>query len=206
MNLASWTRGQVQHDERKKSCLNPQKKDRILAMIDEVEEVSDDISDVTIFDVPVLIIFAILFFIVAMQFFTRYVLNDSLGWTEEIARYFLILLGFVGGITCVRKGSHIFLEFAYGFLPLKTIKPTILTVEVIVIGFWGYAGWLAIELAQKTNSNMVSIALPKAYLYYIVVVGCFLMAAFAIHKFLGEARKSTDQVAREKRRNANEGE
>ena len=179
--------------------------DQISAMIDEVEEITDDISDVKIFDVPVLIIFAVLFLIVATQFFTRYVLNDSLGWTEEIARYFLILLGFVGGITCVRKGSHIFLEFAYGFLPLKTIKPTILLVEMVVAGFWSYAGWLAIELAQKTHSNMVSIALPKAYLYYVVVVGCFLMAVFAVQKLISEARKSADQVAREKGRNANEG-
>ena len=52
----------------------------------EIEEVSDDISDVGLLDVPVLLIFLLLFFIVALQFFTRYVLNDSLGWTEEIGK------------------------------------------------------------------------------------------------------------------------
>ena len=43
-------------------------------------------EDVRVYDVPVLVVFAVLFLIVALQFFTRYVLNDSLGWTEEIAQ------------------------------------------------------------------------------------------------------------------------
>ena len=37
------------------------------------------------------------------QFFTRYVLNDSAAWTEEIARYLLICMVFVG---IVRRGAH----------------------------------------------------------------------------------------------------
>ena len=34
-----------------------------------------------------IVIFWGLSFIVFLQFFTRYVMNDSLAWTEEIARY-----------------------------------------------------------------------------------------------------------------------
>lgn len=178
--------------------------DRIDDLVREIEEVTDDISDVSVFDIPVLVIFVILFFIVALQFFTRYVLNDSLGWTEEIARYFLILLGFVGGITCTRKGKHIFLEFAYHYLPIKVIKPIVVFVEAVVTFFWGYAGWLGIELAERTKSNMVSIDLSKAYLYYVVTAGCFLMAAFAIANLVRETRKPADQLVREKLQQASE--
>ena len=68
----------------------------------------------------------------------------------------------------------------------------------ISAGFWGYLGWLAIELAQRTRSNMVSIDLPKAYLYYLVALGCLLMGAFSIASLVREARKSADEIAREK--------
>jgi TRAP-type C4-dicarboxylate transport system permease small subunit len=156
-------------------------------------------------DIPVLIIFSVLFVIVALQFFTRYVLNDSLGWTEEIARYLLIVLGFVGGITCVRKGKHIYLEFAYGMMPRSMIKPVVTTTETLVAGFWGYCGWLAIELAQKTRSNMVSIDLPKSFIYYTVSAGCFLMAVFTVVALLRVIRTPSDAVAHERLNTMSEG-
>lgn len=164
----------------------------------ELEEISDDISDVTPLDIPALAIFVILFVIVALQFFTRYVLNDSLGWTEEIARYFLVMLGFVGAITCVRRKSHIHLEFLYHHLAPRQIKALTVAVEALVTAFWGYAGWLGIELAQKTSANMVSVAVPKSYLYYVVVAGCWLMTYHAFKILVRQLRLSSAAVATEK--------
>ncbi|MFB1016530.1 MAG: TRAP transporter small permease, partial [Burkholderiaceae bacterium] len=51
------------------------------------------------------------------QFFTRYVLNDSAGWTEEIARYLLIASVFVGMAIGVVKHNHIRVDFFYRYLP-----------------------------------------------------------------------------------------
>ena len=165
----------------------------------EIEEVSDDISDVGLLDFPVLVIFVLLFFIVALQFFTRYVLNDSLGWTEEIARYLLILLAFVGSVTCVRKGKHIYLEFFYRYLPQGLIKPISTIVELAVFGMFGYMAWLGVELAQKTRSQrMVSLDLPKSVIYYIVVAACIAMAIFAAYRIIRLLKMSASDVAAEK--------
>ena len=41
-------------------------------------------------------IFWVLAIVIFYQFFTRYALNDSAGWTEEIARYLLIATVFIG--------------------------------------------------------------------------------------------------------------
>ena len=173
----------------------PENKD----IFSEIEEVTDDISDVGLLDFPVLIIFVLLFFIVALQFFTRYVLNDSLGWTEEIARYLLILLAFVGSVTCVRKGKHIYLEFFYRYLPQGLIKPISSIVELVVSGLFGYMAWLGIELAQKTKSQrMVSLDLPKSVIYYIVVAACIAMAIFAANRIIRILKMSASDVATEK--------
>ncbi len=173
-------------------------KDRTDEIIGDLEEITDDISDVKIWDIPVLLVFGCLFCIVALQFFTRYVLNDSLGWTEEIARYFLIMLGFVGAISCVRNGKHIFLEFAYRYFPKASLKPITIFVDVTSTAFWAYAGFLAVELAQKTRSYIVSINIPKSTLYYVVAAACFFCAFFALLQLLSTLKKTRSQVIQEK--------
>ena len=55
--------------------------------------------------------------IVFYQVFTRYVLNDAAGWTEEIARYLLVAVTFLGGAMAVRRNTHIQVDFVYRFLP-----------------------------------------------------------------------------------------
>ncbi len=44
------------------------------------------------------VVFWLLALDVFYQFFTRYVLQDSAAWTEEIARYLLIVIVFVGAV------------------------------------------------------------------------------------------------------------
>jgi len=165
----------------------------------DVEEVSDDISDVPWSDIPVLIVFWVLFGIVALQFFTRYVLNDSLSWTEEIARFFLIFLAFIGSITCIRRGSHIYLEFFYRYLPAAAIKPLALVVEAIVAVFFGFAGWYGISLAQRTSAQrMISVDLPKGIVYWVVVIACFAMMIASIWNIVRLSRRSAAEVAASK--------
>src|SRR6185503_21283926 len=51
------------------------------------------------------------------QFFTRYVLNNSASWTEEIARYLLIATVFIGIAASVRTTRHIHVDFVYRLVP-----------------------------------------------------------------------------------------
>ena len=158
----------------------------------------DDISDIKWIDAPVFIVFWFLLIIVFIQFFTRYALNSSLAWTEEIARYLLILLGFVGSVTCVRKRSHIFLEFFYRFLPPVAVKWLVIMVSFINAAFFGYAGIISIELAQRTHhQSMTSINLPKGIIYWIVAISCFAMALVAFWEFLSLFRKRGEDVSHE---------
>ncbi|MGO2054644.1 MAG: TRAP transporter small permease, partial [Halomonadaceae bacterium] len=78
-----------------------------------LDDDSFDIREYAMEDFLTLGIFWLLALDVFLQFFSRYVLGNSIAWTEEMARYLLVMVGFLGSTMAVRKGSHIAVEFFY---------------------------------------------------------------------------------------------
>jgi TRAP-type C4-dicarboxylate transport system permease small subunit len=153
--------------------------------------------DIKLVDVPGLLALWCLAVIVFLQFFTRYVLNDSLAWTEEIARYVLILVAFFGAVTVTRRGTHIFLEFFYRYVPALAGKWLAVAMELLSCLFYGYMSWIAVELALKTKTKMASAEIPKSLLYWGVAAGLAVMAFFSFVWLLRKIRQQPETVLRD---------
>jgi TRAP-type C4-dicarboxylate transport system permease small subunit len=145
----------------------------------EFDEAETDISDIKWIDAPGILVFWVLAIVVFLQFYTRYVLNDSLIWTEEAARYLLILACFVGSVSAVRRGSHITLEFFIRAAPRKLGKAMAVLSQLITFGFFGTLTWIGVGLTQKTRQQMVSLPIPKAWIYTICVISLGIMTIYA---------------------------
>ncbi len=163
----------------------------------EFADAETDISDFAIVDLPGLIALWGLALIVFLQFFTRYVLNDSLAWTEEIARYVLIIVAYFGAVSVTRKGTHIFLEFFYRYLSPIVGKWLAVAMEFISMVLYGYLAFLAVILAQKTRTKMASVEIPKSLLYWLVAFALAAMAIYSVYWLIRKIRQSPDDVLRE---------
>lgn len=139
-----------------------------------------DISDIQKDDYLVLFVFWVLAFVVFLQFFTRYVLNDSLGWTEEIARFLLIAVTFIGSIMAVRTRSHIAVEFLYRWAPRPLRRVCQSLIDAVNIIFFGALTWFCIVLAGRTRQMMVSIDVPKSVVYWGVAACFAAMTLYAL--------------------------
>ncbi|KUF11223.1 TRAP transporter small permease [Pseudoponticoccus marisrubri] len=161
----------------------------------EVEDDEDyDLSDVSATDIPVLVIFWILAFVVFLQFFTRYVLNNSLGWTEEIARFLLIAVTFTGAVMATRKNSHIAVEFIYRYLPRPVRRVAQLLIDVLSTAFYAGMVYLTLQLAGRTGQLMVSIEVPKSYLYYYVAICFAAMTLYGLWNTVKHLRTGTSRL------------
>src|SRR3954467_2617153 len=138
----------------------------------DVHEEVVDLSHYRFEDWLAFAIFWVLAVVIFYQFFTRYALNDSASWTEEIARYLLIAVAFVGAAIGVRKNNHIQVDFLYRFLPDAVNRALSTIVDVARIAFLAYCVWLTYALMQKIGSSrMAIIDLPMGLVYGFVLAG-----------------------------------
>jgi TRAP-type C4-dicarboxylate transport system permease small subunit len=163
----------------------------------QVHDEAVDLSHYRLEDWTSFAIFWVLALVIFYQFFTRYALNDSASWTEEIARYLLIATAFVGAAVNVRKNNHIQVDFLYRYLPRPVSRVLSTAVDVVRIAFLGYCVWLTIALMQKIGSSrMAIIDWPIGILYGFVALGFALMTWRAVDVAVGNWRRGYSVLER----------
>ena len=140
-----------------------------------------DLSGTTVEAWIALGFFWVLGLTVFYQFFTRYVLNDSAAWTEEIARYLLIGTVFVGAVIGVTKNNHIQVDFFYRHMPAAMGRWMARLVDVLRVLFFATAVGLTIQMMLKLgNARMTIIDLPMNLVYGVCAFGFAAMFARSI--------------------------
>jgi TRAP-type transport system small permease protein len=155
-----------------------------------IHEEPVDLSHYGFEDWVALALFWVLALVIFYQFFTRYALNDSASWTEEIARYFLIGVAFVGAAMNVRKNNHIHVDFLYRLVPRWAGRALAIAVDVLRIAFLGYCVWLTWLLIGKIGSSRMAIVdLPMGLVYGVVMFGFALMTVRALQVAAGNWKR-----------------
>jgi TRAP-type C4-dicarboxylate transport system permease small subunit len=115
------------------------------------------------------------------QFFTRYVMNDSASWTEEIARYLLIATVFTGAAIGVAKNNHIQVDFFFRYMKGRGGHALALLVDVLKIAFFGAAVVYTGLMMEKMGSlKMTIIDLPMNIVYGICALGFAAMCVRSV--------------------------
>ena len=115
--------------------------------------------------------------VVLLGVFTRYVLNDSLAWTEELARYSMIWLTWLGGGLALRRGAHIAVEFVRDALPPPAKAAVVLLGRAAVFLFLGICFWYGLDFTGRVaGQSTIALGISMQIPYASVPVGAALMA------------------------------
>jgi len=138
--------------------------------------------------IAVIALCAAIVVIVAASVFFRYVLNDSLSWAEELSKFCMLWLVFVGSPIALRVGNHIAIEMLPGALPERAgallraaVMGLVMTFLVVLLWkSWGFAvnGW-----------TQTAIAIGDVSMFWIFVsipVGAASMLLVALQLLLEE--------------------
>jgi TRAP-type C4-dicarboxylate transport system permease small subunit len=122
------------------------------------------------------VIFWALASVVFYQVFTRYVMEDPAGWTEEIARYLLVAVVFIGASMSVRKNNHIQVDYFYRLMPRWMGRALSTLVDLARCAFLGYAVWLTWQLVTRIGAQRMAIVdLPVGWVFGAMLFGFALM-------------------------------
>jgi len=122
-------------------------------------------------------LFSVMVFVIGAQVFMRKVLNDSLSWSEELARYCFIWLVFIGISYAVKKQRHIRITALFDKLNdkvqivLSFIVTFVFIVFALIVVYFGY------EIADKIlSSNQISpsLRIPMGLVYMAAPIGMLL--------------------------------
>jgi TRAP-type C4-dicarboxylate transport system permease small subunit len=109
----------------------------------------------------------------ALQVFTRYVLNNSLAWTEELSRYSVIWSTLMGSVLATKSGAHCAVAVLDGFFKgkAKVVKDVFVLGCVLAVGLIMVIQGGIFVLSANTQS--ISLRIPMSLVYLAVPVSGF---------------------------------
>jgi len=103
-----------------------------------VSEVLSFVSDTTNRLTEVLIVFllVVLSILMVVAVFYRYVLNDSIYWSNEVSRILLVFISFLGSSVAYKHKAHIGIDIFIDRLSGKNKKALNFIIELFFLLFW----------------------------------------------------------------------
>jgi TRAP-type C4-dicarboxylate transport system permease small subunit len=130
----------------------------------------------------VVILLGIMVSNVALGVFYRYVLNNSLSWTEELARYLMVWFAFIGMAIAFRDESHVNVSFVVNLFPSSVRQIIKIISYLLVLLFLAtlFSQSLKVFKIVKVQTSP-SIQIPMIYPYFSVTFGSLLMMIEVIY-------------------------
>ena len=131
----------------------------------------------------VLVLLGFMVLIVFANVVTRYYLHFSLAWSEEVTRFMLVWLVFLGSFLAYINDEHLGLDIVVKKMPPTLRKIVAVFTNALVI-FALYAVLEGGYLMMMANFDWLSPAaeIPQGYVYFVVPFVCGLMIVQAVLK------------------------
>jgi TRAP-type C4-dicarboxylate transport system permease small subunit len=117
--------------------------------------------------------------ILFVQVVMRYVMQSSLSWSEELARYLFVWLVYLGISYGAKIMKHIKIDAALGLFPAKIRPHIVILGELIFLGFSLFICYSSYGLVRKQimiGQTSPAMQMPMWILYAAPMVGFGLVA------------------------------
>lgn len=141
---------------------------------DTVEKVINGINESVKYILCLL--FAVLITAVFSQVIFRFVIEQPLAWTEELARYCLVWITFLGAAFAMSRKAHIGLEFLKNLMPNKGQKILSVLAALIGLSFFIIMLFQGYELMSRSMTQLSPVLrIPMGVIYSVLPISALLL-------------------------------
>ncbi len=141
-----------------------------------------------ILEVVCAVLMALMVIDVTWQVLSRFVLSTPSSFSEELARFLLLWIGFLGAAYAYRKFAHLGLDILTANLKgtAKFVAErfsdsvTFLFSAIIMV----YGGVKIMNLTLELNQLSAALQIPIGYIYSVIPLSGLLICIFAVERLL----------------------
>jgi C4-dicarboxylate transporter DctQ subunit len=133
-------------------------------------------------------------FVLFFNVILRYVFNSGWVWAEEVARYLIVWMVFVGGSCCVRRGVHLAVDavvIRFSARVQSFIKVIVSAICIAFCAFMVIYGWEICTVLRDTDQITPGLEMPVYLVYLAIPAGGALMG----FRFFEELVKNSKAIA-----------
>ncbi len=128
----------------------------------------------------ILVLFPLMVTVVLLATIARYFQFFTMFWGEELARYTMVYLGYIGMALAMKRRAHIGVTALTGMAQSKSAKKTVLAVQTaIILAFCAIISFFLFSLIAKQlviGQTSPALELPIWVPYAAVPLGMILLA------------------------------
>ena len=88
--------------------------------------------------------------------FFRYVLGNALSWSDELARFLMIWMGFLAASLVLKEGGHMGLGMFRDLFPPMYQKIMVIISDVMIVSFLAVWCWYSLEALDLVKYDITS--------------------------------------------------
>lgn len=139
-------------------------------------------------ELAVILVTGILVIDVVLGVFTRYVLDDQISWTEELARMLLIWVSLLGASVAFIRKSHLGVDYFVNKLNerWRTIGQILVYLLVAIFSciVLIYGGYSLVSSALKYSQPTPALNIEMGYVYIAVPISGIFITIFSIETII----------------------
>ncbi|WP_243291801.1 TRAP transporter small permease [Bacillus sp. FJAT-47783] len=141
-----------------------------------------------------IILFFIMVIAVFLQVLFRFVLDQPLAWTEELSRYLLVWITFLGAGYAMSVKAHPSIEIVFE-RGNKLVKRIMIVVSsaLIIFFFWHIVTNSFEFIERSMMQTSPSLQLPMGYVYTVIPISSILFVINVLYITISEWRKEASE-------------